>query len=132
MDNLVMTIEPALYKISELFCVSVDYLKENFMNYALMYGKYSLVDNIFTSIIVISLIFLTFTTIYTGVYYSCFVDWSYDDEEEKKKKQFFKKSIKVIAYSMLSIMAAFALFNIALYVISPEIYSLKAILRLMK
>lgn len=38
MDRFVQNIEPMLQKLSEVFCVSVDTIRESGMEYILMYG----------------------------------------------------------------------------------------------
>lgn len=40
MDKLITSLEPALQKLSETFCVSVDFIRENAMKYILEYGEY--------------------------------------------------------------------------------------------
>lgn len=51
MNELLTSIEPMLSKLSEVFCVSVDAIRTNAMEYVLMYSKYIFGKNILASII---------------------------------------------------------------------------------
>lgn len=51
MDKIGTALEPALQKLSEIFCVSVDAIRENGMEYILMYGKYAWIQDLISTLL---------------------------------------------------------------------------------
>ena len=127
MENIIKSIEPAIQELSDLFCVSVETIRENGMEYVLMYGKYRWVTNISNSVLVSSVIFaLAFAL--ALIFVATFSDYDYMDCAEKKN--FNKNAIKtlIISYSVLVLIV---IISISIpYWVSPEMYSIKAVMDL--
>lgn len=137
LSGLISSVEPALQKLSELFCVSLDVIKENGMEYILMYGQYHLVSSILNAII-----FTTITLLFTvvpclmGFYYHNSFNNYYDIEIIKEREKCNNNlKHKYIKYG-LSIYLGFVLFITAIclipYLLCEEIYSIQAVISLIQ
>lgn len=122
-SNILNSIEPALTKLSETFCISADYLKENAMQYILMYGEYEYVTKIIPSLVIGMLVGLIVLIIYSMSHY----------DEDEEKLTISKRKIFIV--TILSFFITFVfLFSISTikYFASPEIYSIKAVIELLQ
>lgn len=126
-SNILNSIEPALTKLSETFCVSVDYLKENVIQYILMYGKYELMTGIFNKIIWLSL--LSGVIIGFTILIGYFIHDEYCDYDEPYN---WKRIIKISSIISISFIVIVIVFQLVVYVTSPEIYSIKQVLELIQ
>jgi hypothetical protein len=127
-SNILNSIEPALTKLSETFCVSVDYLKLNAMEYILRYGRYELMVNIFIDILWmlgISAVIIGFAVLIGRLIYDEYNN--YDDTSFD-----WKKIIKISSIIMGSFILLIVVFQVITYVSSPEIYSIKQVLKLIR
>lgn len=124
MNEIVNAITPALQKLSEIFCVSVDAIKAHGMEYVMMYGKYHLATSTLQDTLA-SLIFSTLGVCFLwGVGYML---WSIDHDCESKKNWVISGSIVIGLIVLFSILS-----NVVPYIVSPEIYSIQAVLNLVK
>lgn len=126
-SNILNSIEPALAKLSEIFCVSVDYLKENIMEYIMMYGRYELMRGIFNKIIWLSL--LSGVIIGFAVLIGYFIHDEYGDYDEPYN---WKRIIKISSIIAISFIVIIIIFQLVVYISSPEIYSIKQVLELIQ
>ena len=126
-SNILNSIEPALTKLSETFCVSVDYLKENAMQYIIMYGRYELVANILGKIIGLSIV--SGVTIGIAVLIGWFL---YDEYGNHNKSYNWKKIVKISSKIAISFILMVVIFQSIIYFSSPEIYSIKRVLELIQ
>lgn len=127
-SNILNSIEPALTKLSETFCVSVDYLKENVMQYIMMYGKYELMTGIFNTIIWMSI--LSGVIIGFAVLIGWFIYEEYSDYNSEPYN--WKKIIKISSKIAIFFILMLIVFQLVIYVSSPEIYSIKQVLELIQ
>lgn len=123
MDKIGTALEPAIQKLSEIFCVSVDTIRENGMEYILMYGEYhwvtTTIHNVLMSLLAwaICLVLIIFIA-------ACWIEDTYDESEEK-----FRKTASIVfTFSLLVLLCggAFLVSSIP-YWVNPEMYSIKAV-----
>lgn len=145
-NKLIESIEPALTKLSETFCVSVDTIRENGMQYVMMYGRYSYInDTVFTmaATLVVYLIL-------------CFLVWGFlvSEAERKERKMYVSyeegtesiesaeidlcdkketnKALAVIVFALLLVeIIVFCICSIP-YWACPEMYSVNAVMDLIR
>lgn len=134
MNELLTSIEPMLSKLSEVFCVSVDAIRTNAMEYVLMYSKYIFGKNILNTIIVGSLIGIVVGIIggVTGGAITLCVcesaNISSDEEESKVTKATIICGVTMFVLTVIF----FCLSEIVPYHMSPEIYGLEHLINLVK
>lgn len=126
-STLLDSMNPVVQKLAETFCVSVDLLKENAMTYILMYGRYEWINTLIFDVCVLGL--LVGLIVGAGVFMGWL--WYYDeivcldDVAVSVKKSLRNTLIGYILWVLLV-----ALCSSASYLISPEIYSIKAVMEL--
>lgn len=134
MNELLTSIEPMLSKLSEVFCVSVDAIRTNAMEYVLMYSKYIFGKSILNAVITGSLIGIVFGIIggVTGgviALYLCENANISADEEESK----VTKVVVICGVTLFILTVVFCcLSEIVPYLMSPEIYGLEQLINLVK
>ena len=144
MDKIISGLEPALQKLSEIFCVSVDAIRENGMQYILMYGRYEWIQSTITAI---CLVFVVWGIIFTGVCITHFgtsedvftftyIQGDYDDAAEKDKELKKDKAFKKLVSILIRLLIASALIAIIassiVYFACPEMYSINAAMDLLQ
>lgn len=126
MDKIGTALEPTLQKLSEVFCVSVDTIRENGMEYILMYGEYhwvaTTIHNVLMSLLAwaICLVLIIFIA-------ACWIEDTYDESEER-----FRKTASIVfTVSLLILLCGGAFLASSIpYWVSPEMYSIKAVAEL--
>ena len=114
MENMYKDIAPAIQKLSELFCVSADFLKEHWMEYVMEYGKFAYANE---------MAIFSLPAILMGVLTGMGVFSLLEGQNEKKRLL-----ISAVSGWML---ARLLLLTVALpYIVSPEMYSIDAVLKL--
>lgn len=125
--GLLTTVNPALQKLADLFCVSVDFIKEHAMEYIMMYGRYHLatntIDNVLFAWGIISVIF----GIIGGIWFLVFGVDAYDEEDAIEAKRKIKVFAKFTAFLMLGVAVLITICGVVPYLVSPEIYSIQAV-----
>jgi hypothetical protein len=105
-----------IQKLADMFFVSAEYVQVHFWEYVLMYGKYEFWSTLRAPIFV-------------AAFFSAFVIWvwfSYEDQFGDIDNITFKKIAIIVAGITALIIVLYTL----PYVMSPEMYSLKAVMRL--
>lgn len=129
-SSLLATLEPALQKLSEMFCVSMDLIKENAMEYIMMYGRYHLSLELVDTGWKIIWLLIIIGTLSTILIFTFATD-SYGNMESDKLNR-NKKVIIPIGLLLFIIISIYFIISTCLpYWISPEIYSIKSVLDLM-
>lgn len=118
------TLNMIIIKLAEYFDVSVKFLQAHFMEYVLEYGKYKLISNMWTDLIFYIFIGAIISLFSVGILY-----WI--TEDDYSDNDFFCKHKKKIVIAAVGIFATVSIFpviyNLTMYKVSPEIYSLKQI-----
>ena len=123
-SELINSFTPMIQKLSELFGVSVDAIKEHGMEYVMAYGRYHVVNKTLHNVALISLLTaLLVVTIELLIYFEI-----EDFEPTLSKKLFILCGIGIV----LLVAIVVALLNVVPYLASPEIYSIQAVLDLVK
>ena len=123
-SELIDSFTPMIQKLSELFGVSVDAIKEHGMEYVMAYGRYHVVDKTLHNVALISLLAaLLVVAIEPLIYFEI-----KDEEPTQSKKPFILCGIGIV----LLVAIVVALLNVVPYLVSPEIYSIQAVLDLVK
>jgi hypothetical protein len=147
-DGLLKTMNPVMQKIADTFCVSVDYVRDNLGHFVMEYGKYTMTVHVVHSVttafcwsLVIAIMGIVCVLggayYYDGEHYEL-VQGKTDGESYKKcvKNGEWKKWIKLCVWSGLMLVliptAVVFCYNFVPYAISPEIYSLNAVVDLAK
>lgn len=123
--SLMDALNPALQKLSETFCVSIDYIRENAMYYILEYGQYCWIRSVVWWEFWILLIFGTIAVI---VYPLMKSDYRkpYTEDELKLFAAYRKYAPwPVIALALL----VFGVVSFP-YFMSPEMYSIQKVMEL--
>lgn len=134
MNELLTSIEPMLSKLSEVFCVSVDAIRANAMEYVLMYSKYIFGKNILEAIIFglfSGIVLGILGGITGGVITLCLYEdsnISYDEKESKVTKAAIICGVTLFILTVVF----FCLLEIIPYLTSPEIYGLEHIINLVR
>ena len=115
MNEFYNNIEPIIKKLSEVFCVSVDFIEKNLMNYILEYGRYTMIkDSLFFGIIIfLIMVFIVFCAV-------C----EYCDEIELRT--IFWIGLFIICFD---IFITFFIFILP-YLVSPTMYSIEQVMNL--
>jgi len=122
MEQLLTNLEPMLAKLSEVFCVSVDAIRENAMQYILMYGKYELIVSITSWS-------FWFTFISLGMFGTfALTIFSLNSEDEVD----WKKIIIITLSITIGLILLHAIGECICYLASPEIYSIREVIRLIQ
>ena len=128
MNELVNSITPALEKLSELFSVSVDYIQANLIDFVLRYGRYAMANEIIDGFIVLGCIIVA---IFLVVLFVCCAFVCPDDEEEWSDfKATMKRVGKLLLIAFLVIYIVICATTFLIYIVDPEIYSIKKFLDL--
>ena len=123
-SELINSFTPMIQKLSELFGVSVDAIKEHGMEYVMAYGRYHVVNKTLHNVVLISLLAaLLVVTIESLIYLEI-----KDEEPTQSKKPFILCGIGIVLLAAIVV----ALLNVVPYLASPEIYSIQAVLNLIK
>ena len=120
MEKLINDLSPAIQKLSEIFCVSVEYIQEHFMEYVLMYGRYD-----FWSKIGLLFLLAACAALAGGLFGTLCILMIYDYPSTLDKCH---KKIIICCAVISTIVVVISW--IAPYMASPEIYSIKAVLKL--
>lgn len=149
-DGLLKTMNPVLQKIADTFCVSVDYVRENLGHFVLEYGKYTMtvhvvhgVTTAFCWSLVLAILGIAFvlgtTYYYDDEHYETITVNGKNGEESYRKavkNGDWKKWIKLCVWSGIMLVliptAVTFCYYFVPYIISPEIYSLNAVVDLAK
>jgi len=123
-SELIDSFTPMIQKLSELFGVSVDAIKEHGMEYVMAYGRYHVVNQTLKDICVISFVTALIVAIIERL---ISLDMS-DDDKVPSKKTFILFGIGIV----LAVAVLCVLVNAVPYLVSPEIYSIQAVLDLVK
>lgn len=116
--SLIDAITPAIEKLADIFNVSVGYIQENFQYYLLEYGKYVCTKETLQTVGILGLIFVAMSA------YVAIIIWCEYEVEN------MRKIIKYIILIILFILIAITAFNTLPYLISPEMYSIEAVSKL--
>jgi len=106
-------------KLSEVLGVGIDLIQQNAIKYILEYGKYSLIESIINTFIGGLIISIMIAGVTMLIYYSI------DDECMKFK------SACVEFFILMSVPILLILGRIVMYLSSPQIYSIKQIMKLL-
>lgn len=111
-------------KLSEIFNVSVEFIENNLMEYVIKYGKYVMIKDV---------IALTGIYIFLVVPLFTFGAWLGiqtigEFESEKGEKRFWIIWAIMLALGLVLLIS----YNILPYMISPEIYSIDAAIKLLR
>jgi hypothetical protein len=126
LSSVIDSLTPALQKLSETFCVSVDYLRENAMHYILEYGQYCLAKDIIW---------------WTGLWFTigfilCIGLWilelcmNADGELDADGRKAFSQVIFGIAIITIIAMITATISVSIPYLMSPEMYSIEQVMKL--
>ena len=126
MNELINSLNPALQKLSDTFCVSVDTIREHGMEYILMYGKYHVTTHCIKAMIVTIIAALCCEAL-TFLFTAWIISEEACDEEKALK-------ISIIVHAIVFILVVLAVFlaMIIPYWVSPEMYSINAVMQLIK
>lgn len=133
METIINSLEPALQKLSEIFCISIDTIKSNGIQYILMYGKYEWIINMIIAIVISGMISLFSIIVICLIHYEN-NRRTYDDEPGMPthnsilKNMYFKYGTRVFIGIILFIIVIFSL----PYLICPEVYSIKQVMQLIQ
>lgn len=128
LNNLSTAIEPMLTKLSEIFCVSADYIQAHLLEYVMEYGKYHLGTSIVSDIGVLIIIWLIVSII-------CTVGWTDVCKEDDKCDNWIKGMKRYLKFSVICfiiITIVIILLNIIPYFMSPTIYSIESVMDLLQ
>lgn len=134
MNELLASLEPTLSKLSEVFCVSVDAIKANAMDYVLMYSKYIFGKNMFEVVVtgvLVGILVGIIGGVTGGVTALCFFEplsVSFDEEESKVTKVMIICGVTLFVLTIIFC----CLSEIIPYLMSPEIYGLEHLINLVK
>lgn len=121
MDKIITSLEPALQKLSEIFCVSMDTIRLHGMEYILMYGQYECVNK---TIQAVGYSFITLFIIFFVVIMIIMSEGSIADDED------FKKVFKLAGIAIVVIELVIVMMMTITYFICPEMYSINAVMKL--
>ena len=116
MEKLIGGLEPALQKLSEIFCVSVDAIRESGMQYILMYGKYHYINMLVCNLLLSATISVLIV----------FMIWAIVD-----KTPYVIKLKHIVAMFVACMAICFSLLSLS-YWVYPEMYSINAVMRLLQ
>lgn len=127
MNELINSLQPMLEKISEVFCVSIETVQQNGYEYLVKFGKYHLLDNCAT-IFAISF-FIAFVLIAIAIFcYATYQDCNCEDIETKTIKKIIITGIAL----WLFVFACSQIIEAIKFYSCPEIYSINALMKLIK
>ena len=113
MNNLYNDLSPAIQKLSEIFCVSAEHLQEHLMEYVLMYGKYYMARDVLAVLVIAIVIPATLLLAH------CIL-------EGEPTETFVRISLGIgLIVAIVGLIWNFVLWNV-----SPEIYSVDAVMGL--
>ena len=127
MNELINSLQPMLEKISEVFCVSIETVQQNGYEYLVKFGKYYLIDKM-NSRFAISFLLAIVVVALAILCYTAYQDCNCGDVEIKT----IKKIIIVGVSLWLSVFACSQIIEAIKFYSCPEIYSINALMKLIK
>ena len=122
MEKFYNDIRPLIQKLSEIFCISTEYLQEHLMDYIIEYGKYYVVSNY---IDLVAFMLLLFICALVGI--AVWLNTEYIEDEAKK---YMKTVIKYSCTAFIGLLVVLFILCIAPYLASPMMYSIEKVMRL--
>lgn len=129
MDRFVQNIEPMLQKLSEVFCVSVDTIRESGMEYILMYGRYYYITSIINKMLIMCILLSLVALLVCVGFLSTISQKDLDKITEKKLNRITVVCCIISYFLLLAIL--FVCFSLP-YWLTPEMYSINAVIELMQ
>ena len=118
-------LESLFTQLSQVLGIGVEFIRENAMYYILEYGRYQVVTKALSSVILWSVIF-------SFLFWMIFVIANSNEEELKVISNKFKKTIKLYLIFLITLVITVMIISSVKYFASPEIYSIKQIMQLLK
>lgn len=122
------TLNLLIRQLAGYFDVSVKFLQEHFIEYVLEYGKYKLIDNIWTGFILCSVVTAIAISFFCFIFYMLVDDYyGYSRDEICFFDKHKKKIVIIIVSAFAFISLSPVVYHLTMYKVSPEMYSLKQI-----
>jgi len=118
-------IDKILKTIADTMGLSVDFVKSNAMEYVLQYGKYDLINNVGNTFSLIGGIALIIALV-SQLVVKC--DYTSTESDIKSLNKFTKWLCIITICILVSVIG----FEVLKYCVSPQIYSIKAVMELIK
>ena len=123
--DAINALTPAFQKLSEIFCVSVDAIQANALPYILQYGRYDAINSMFQNFFGTAIVLFILLVIASLFWF--LLEIADGLEEEVCYMLYQAVGIACIAIIVLS-----ALYPVIMYFVSPEVYSIRAVIQLLK
>jgi len=115
--DIIQSLDSLFTKVAEALGLGIDLIREQGVYYIMMYGRYELARTMATAILIA----------FVGSLIIGIILWlSWEDSDEVSKKI----GMNVFLFG-LSIGFAVAIYEFTIYIVAPEIYSIKAVLELL-
>jgi len=121
LNNILNSIAPAVERLAQLFNTSADFIQANFMEYVMMHGKYQAFEN---SLWVVGIMFGIALFFVSVLSFYAFLEGGFMEIAK------IMATTLIIAFIVFSLVAFITC--ILPYLVSPEIYSLKALMNLVR
>lgn len=134
LTSLINNLEPAFQKLSEVFCISVDTIRQNGMEYIMMYGKFCWVQDISIMMPIVAIIYII-ASVFIGMnrYSEWRLNTCYRDDKEQNEihnKKIAKKIVLFIIGGFVLIESFLFIAISTAYFACPEVYSIKMFMSL--